>query len=204
MRLRKLVIASHNPGKLVEIDDLLRPFGVETLGAAALGLAEPEETGATFAANAELKARAAADVARLPALSDDSGLAVAALAGAPGIYSARWAGPKKDFALAMQKVEDALQGKADRRAAFVCALALGWPDGACEIFEGRVDGTLVWPPRGIRGFGYDPMFVPDGGTLTFGEMEPAAKHAISHRARAFEKLIAANFSPLPLGERGKG
>ena len=195
MPLQKLVIASHNPGKLREIDDLLRPFGVETVGAAALGLAEPEETGATFAENAALKARLAAAAAGLPALSDDSGLAVAALGGDPGIYSARWAGPKKDFQLAMRKVEEALQGKADRRGAFVCALALAWPGGACEVFEGRVEGTLVWPPRGAKGFGYDPMFVPDGGTLTFGEMEPEAKHAISHRARAFAKLIAAHFGP---------
>jgi len=195
VRISKLVIASHNPGKLREIDDLLRPYGVATVGAAALGLVEPEETCATFAENAALKARAAAGVARLPALSDDSGLAVAALGGEPGIYSARWAGPKKDFQIAMRKVEDALQGKSDRRAAFVCALALAWPDGECEVFEGRVEGTLVWPPRGAAGFGYDPMFMPEGGTLTFGEMAPAAKHAISHRARAFAKLIAARFKP---------
>jgi XTP/dITP diphosphohydrolase len=190
-RPAKLVIASHNPGKLREIDDLLRPFGIETVGAAALGLAEPEETGTTFVENAALKAHAAARVARLPALSDDSGLAVAALDGAPGIYSARWAGPNKDFSLAMQKVEEALKGKSDRRAAFVAALALAWPDGACEVFEGRVDGTLVWPPRGAKGFGYDPIFVPDGHTITFGEMDPAKKHTMSHRARAFAKLIAA-------------
>ncbi|MCW5771824.1 MAG: RdgB/HAM1 family non-canonical purine NTP pyrophosphatase [Rhodospirillaceae bacterium] len=193
MRTRKLVIASHNPGKVREIDDLLRPFGIEAIGAAALGLVEPEETGTTFAANAALKARAAAEVAQLPALADDSGLAVQALGGDPGIYSARWAGPAKDFDLAMKKVEDALQGKADRRAAFVCALALAEPGGGCDVFEGRVDGVLVWPPRGTKGFGYDPIFVPEGGTLTFGEMEPAAKHAISHRARAFAKLIAARF-----------
>jgi XTP/dITP diphosphohydrolase len=187
----KLVIASHNPGKLREIDDLLRPFGIETVGAAALGLAEPEETGTTFVENAALKAHAAARVARMPALSDDSGLAVAALDGAPGIYSARWAGPNKDFSLAMQKVEQALKGKSDRRAAFIAALALAWPDGACDVFEGRVDGTLVWPPRGAKGFGYDPIFVPDGHTITFGEMDPAKKHTMSHRARAFAKLIAA-------------
>jgi XTP/dITP diphosphohydrolase len=193
MRGGRLVIASHNPGKVREIDDLLRPYGVETIGAAALGLVEPEETGTTFAENAALKARTAADAAHLPALADDSGLAVAALGGAPGIYSARWAGPGKDFAVAMRKVEEALQGKEDRGAAFVCALALAQPGGACDVFEGRIEGSLVWPPRGGKGFGYDPVFVPAGGTLTFGEMEPAAKHAISHRARAFAKLIAACF-----------
>ena len=190
-RPAKLVIASHNPGKLVEIDDLLRPFGIETVGAAALGLAEPEETGTTFAENAALKAHAAARAAKLPALSDDSGLAVAALGGDPGIYSARWAGPTKDFSLAMRKVEDALKGKTDRRASFIAALALAWPDGACDIFEGRVEGTLVWPPRGGKGFGYDPMFIPEGHSITFGEMDPAKKHTMSHRARAFAKLIAA-------------
>lgn len=188
-----LVVASHNPGKVREIDDLLRPYGIATKGAAALGLPEPEETGATFVANAELKARAAARAAGLPALADDSGLAVAALDGAPGIYSARWAGPDKDFALAMRKVEDALAGKPDRAAEFVAALALAWPDGHCESFEGRVSGALVWPPRGTRGFGYDPMFRPDGLALTFGEMDPDAKHAISHRARAFAKLTEACF-----------
>jgi XTP/dITP diphosphohydrolase len=188
---QKLVIASHNPGKVREIDDLLRPFGIETVGAAALGLAEPEETGTTFAANAELKARAAANAAKLPALADDSGLAVAALGGDPGIYSARWAGPKKDFSLAMRKVEDALKGKSGRCATFVAALALAWPDGACDVFEGTVEGTLVWPPRGEKGFGYDPVFVPLGHTITFGEMDPAKKHTMSHRARAFAKLIKA-------------
>jgi len=189
----RLAIATHNPGKLVEIADLLRPYGIEVVGAAALGLAEPAETGATFEANAQLKALAAACASGLPALADDSGLAVAALGGAPGIYSARWAGPQKDFAVAMQHVERALAGKPDRRATFVAALALAWPDGQVEIFRGEVRGTLVFPPRGTRGFGYDPIFVPEGGTQTFGEMEPAAKHAISHRARAFAKLIAACF-----------
>jgi XTP/dITP diphosphohydrolase len=189
----RLVVASHNPGKVREIADLLGPFAVEPVGAAALGLPEPEETGATFIANAELKARAAAASARLPALADDSGLSVAALGGAPGIYSARWAGPAKDFALAMQKVEAALAGKTDRRGEFVCALSLAWPDGHCESFEGRVSGTLVWPPRGHRGFGYDPMFLPEGGALTFGEMDPDAKHAVSHRAVAFRQLVAACF-----------
>ena len=197
-RPKTLVIASHNPGKVREIDDLLQPFGIETVGAAALGLVEPEETGTTFAENAALKARAAARAAKLPALADDSGLAVAALDGAPGIYSARWAGPKKDFAIAMQKVEDALKGKSDRRAAFVAALALAWPDGRCDVFEGRVEGTLAWPPRGEKGFGYDPIFVPAGHTITFGEMEPAKKHTMSHRAKAFAKLVAAwQQAPIP-------
>ena len=189
----RLAIATHNPGKLVEIAELLRPYGVETVGAAALGLLEPEETGTTFDANARLKAVAAAGAGGLPALADDSGLVVAALGGAPGIFSARWAGPKKDFAAAMQRIERELAGKPDRRAMFVAALALAWPDGAVQIFRGEVLGTLVFPPRGTRGFGYDPIFVPDGGHQTFGEMAPAAKHAISHRARAFAKLVAACF-----------
>jgi XTP/dITP diphosphohydrolase len=189
----RLVVASHNPGKVREIADLLSPFAAEPVGAAALGLPEPEETGASFVANAELKARAAATAAGLPALADDSGLSVVALGGAPGIYSARWAGPGKDFALAMQKVEDALAGQAERGAEFVCALSLAWPDGHCESFEGRVSGALVWPPRGRRGFGYDPMFLPAGGALTFGEMDPDAKHAVSHRAIAFRQLVAACF-----------
>jgi XTP/dITP diphosphohydrolase len=189
----KLVIASHNPGKCREIAALLAPWGVEIVPAAALGLAEPEETATTFTGNAELKARAAAAEAGLPALADDSGLAVEALGGAPGIYSARWGGPAKDFRAAMERVERELGGGADRRAHFVCALALCWPDGQCESVEGRVDGTLVWPPRGSRGFGYDPIFVADGHTETFGEMDPDAKHAISHRADAFRKLTAACF-----------
>ncbi|HVG81074.1 MAG TPA: RdgB/HAM1 family non-canonical purine NTP pyrophosphatase [Methylomirabilota bacterium] len=186
----RLVVASHNPGKVREIGDLLRPYGFEIVSAGALGLPEPEETGATFPANAELKARAAARAAGLPALADDSGLVVPALGGAPGIYSARWAGPGKDFGLAMQRVERALDGIADRRAHFICALALAWPDGHVESVEGRVDGRLVWPPRGSRGFGYDPMFLPEGGALTFGEMKPEAKHRISHRARAFAQITA--------------
>lgn len=190
----RLVIASHNPGKVREIADLLRPYAVEVVSAGALGLDEPEETGASFRANAELKARAAALKSKLPALADDSGLSVAALDGAPGIYSARWAGPAKDFDAAMERVWRELGGTADRRAAFIAALSLCWPDGHCETFEGRVDGALVWPPRGDRGFGYDPMFVPAGGTQTFGEMEPDAKHAISHRADAFRKLVAACFA----------
>ena len=190
---KRLIIASHNPGKVREIAALLAPFGVEVVSAAALGLPEPDETGTTFEANAALKARAAARRGALPALADDSGLCVPAIGGAPGIYSARWAGPEKDFLWAMEKVEAALGGKEDRRAFFVAALALAWPDDHVEIFRGEVHGRLVWPPRGDRGFGYDPMFVPEGHTLTFGEMEPAAKHAISHRAAAFAKLIDACF-----------
>jgi len=189
----RLVIASHNPGKIREIDALLGPLGVAVVSVADLGLPEPEENGATFPANAEIKARAAADGSGLPALADDSGLAVAALDGAPGILSARWAGPDKDFAVAMRRVEDALSGEPDRRAHFVCALALCWPDGHCEIFEGTVDGRLVWPPRGSRGFGYDPIFVPEGYDITFGEMDPEHKHRISHRADAFHKLVEGCF-----------
>jgi XTP/dITP diphosphohydrolase len=191
----RLVVATHNPGKLVEIAELLSPFGVAALGAAALGLPEPEETGATFEANAEIKACAATMASRIPALADDSGLAVPALGGAPGIYSARWAGPKRDFSQAMARVERELAGKRDRRAHFVAALALTWPDGHVETFRGEVHGTLTWPPRGTRGFGYDPMFVAEGETQTFGEMEPARKHAMSHRADAFRKLVAACFAP---------
>ena len=190
----KLVIASHNEGKVREIRALLAPFGIEPVSAASLDLPEPEETGTTFIANAELKARAAADLSGLPALSDDSGLVVEALNGDPGIYSARWAGPTKDFGLAMRLVNeklDALGPDAGRDAHFICALSLAWPDGHIESFEGRVDGTLVWPPRGDRGFGYDPMFQPLGHDISFGEMDPDAKHAMSHRADAFAKLVAA-------------
>jgi XTP/dITP diphosphohydrolase len=190
---RKLVIASHNAGKVREIGELLAPFGVEVVSAGDLGLDEPEETAATFTGNAEIKAHAAAAAANLPALADDSGLAVDALGGDPGIYSARWAGPSKDFGAAMALVNDTLGAAADRTARFVCALALAWPDGHCELFEGTVEGTLVWPPRGTAGFGYDPMFQPSGHAVTFGEMDPAAKHAISHRADAFRKLVAACF-----------
>ena len=189
----ELVIATHNPGKLEEIAALLAPFGVAVVGAAELGLDEPKETGLSFTENAEIKARAAAAAAGRPALADDSGLAVAALGGAPGIYSARWAGPAGDFGAAMARVEAELGDARDRRAQFVAALALAWPDGHCETFEGRVDGTLVAPPRGARGFGYDPMFLPDGHAETFGEMKPIEKHRISHRAEAFHKLIAACF-----------
>jgi XTP/dITP diphosphohydrolase len=195
----RLVVASHNPGKVREIGDLVGPLGLSVVSAAELGLPEPEETGTTFAENAELKALAAARAAQLPALADDSGLEVEVLGGAPGIYSARWAGPTKDFTLAMQWVADEARERGGwdampgPRANFTAALCLAWPDGACEVFEGKVYGHLVWPPRGKRGFGYDPMFVADGETQTFGEMEPAAKHAISHRARAFAKFVAASF-----------
>jgi XTP/dITP diphosphohydrolase len=190
----RLLIATHNPGKRAEIATLLAPFGVGVVGAAELGLAEPEETGTTFEANAALKALAAASASGLPALADDSGLVVPALAGAPGIYSARWAGPDRNFARAMALVEERLAGKADRRAMFVAALALAWPDGHIECFRGEAHGTLVFPPRGKRGFGYDPIFLPERGTLTFGEMAPEEKHAVSHRADAFRKLVAGSFA----------
>jgi XTP/dITP diphosphohydrolase len=192
----RIVVASHNPGKVREILDLVAPHGLGVVSASELGLPEPEETGATFAANARLKAEAAAQRAGLPALSDDSGLEVEALGGEPGIYSARWAGPSKDFALAMGRVADEVRQRGGwkdpgPRANFTAVLCLAWPDGELAVFEGKVYGHLVWPPRGTRGFGYDPMFVPDGHTLTFGEMEPDAKHAISHRARAFEGFARA-------------
>ena len=206
----RLVIASHNEGKVREIAELLGPYGIEPVSAAELDLPEPEETGTSFIANAELKARQAADLSGLPALADDSGLCVDALDGRPGIHSARWAlvdpsvspeaGPgevqgRRDFALAMRRVEDELTAKDEeevsRDAHFVCVLCVCWPDGRAEIFEGRVEGTLVWPPRGDNGFGYDPMFQPIGYDLTFGEMDPDEKYAISHRADAFRKLVAA-------------
>ncbi len=190
----RLVIATHNPGKLEEIGTLLAPFAVAVTGAGALGLPEPEETGDSFEANAALKALAAATASRLPALADDSGLVVPVLGGAPGIYSARWAGPDRNFDRAMALVEGRLGGNPDRRAYFVAVLALAWPDGHVDMFRGEVQGSLIWPPRGTRGFGYDPMFLPAGGSLTFGEMDPAAKHAISHRADAFRKLVAACFA----------
>jgi len=189
----KLVIASHNEGKVREIRALLGPYGIEPVSAADLDLPEPEETGTTFVANAELKALQAADLSGLPALADDSGLCVDALRGDPGIFSARWAGPSKDFGMAMRLVEDRLAAidEAPRDAHFVCALALAWPDGHVEWFEGRVEGSLVWPPRGENGFGYDPMFLPDGQSLTFGEMAPEAKTPLTHRADAFRQLVAA-------------
>jgi XTP/dITP diphosphohydrolase len=195
---RPIVVASHNAGKVREIVDLLSPFGFTIRSAAELGLPEPEETGTTFEANAVLKARAAADASGLTALADDSGLAVEALGGEPGIYSARLAGPERDFMQAMRKIEERLQALGAvsperRRAHFVSVLALAEPGGTVKSFEGRVDGTLVWPPRGERGFGYDPMFLPDGHARTFGEMSaeekhgwrPGASEALSHRARAF-------------------
>ncbi len=194
----KLVIASHNAGKVREIRALLAPYGIEPVSAASLDLPEPEETGTTFAANALLKAVSSCDLSGIVALADDSGLCVEALGGEPGVYTANWAEPDDDgprnWSMAMQKVEDRLQAlgqDVSRRAHFVCTLALVWPDGSDALFEGRVDGALVWPPRGARGFGYDPMFIPDGHTETFGEMDPDAKHAISHRADAFAKLVAA-------------
>jgi XTP/dITP diphosphohydrolase len=198
----RLVIASHNQGKVREIRDLLAPFGIEPVSAGELGLPEPEETGTTFAENALLKARASA-LSGLPALSDDSGLEVRALGGRPGVYTADWAErqwfegePGRDWYMAMGKVEGLLaeQGPSvDRSAAFVCTLAVAWPDGHSEVFEGRVEGSLTWPPRGALGFGYDPVFVASGADLTFAEIDPAAKHAISHRADAFKKLVAALF-----------
>jgi XTP/dITP diphosphohydrolase len=196
----QLVIATHNPGKLAEMHELLAPHGVTAISASELGLAEPDETGTSFAANAKIKAVAAASVAKLPAFADDSGLVVDALDGAPGIFSARWAGPSKDFNAAMTRIERLLaeRGATEperRRAHFVSALCVAWPDGHLEEVEARVDGTLVWPPRGTAGFGYDPMFLPDGFERTFGEMASIEKHGLpplgmglSHRARAFVKL----------------
>jgi XTP/dITP diphosphohydrolase len=196
----KLVIATHNPGKLAEMRELLAPYGVEAVSAAELGLGEPEETGDSFRANARIKAVAAASAARLPAFADDSGLAVDALDGAPGILSARWAGPSKDFTAAMTRIERLLQERgattpSQRKAHFVSALSVAWPDGHLEEVEARAEGTLVWPPRGTAGFGYDPMFLPDGFACTFGEMTSIEKHGLpplglglSHRARAFVKL----------------
>jgi XTP/dITP diphosphohydrolase len=199
----KLVIASHNAGKVREIRALLEPYGVEPVSAGELGLPEPEETGKSFRENALLKAHASASAAGFPALADDSGLEVAALGGRPGVYTAHWAerqwfegNPGRDWYLAMGKVEGLLaeQGPdADRSACFVCTLALAWPDGHAEIFEGRAEGSLTWPPRGKLGFGYDPVFVPAGNTLTYAEIDPSEKHRISHRADAFAKLVAGVF-----------
>jgi XTP/dITP diphosphohydrolase len=190
---RRIVVASHNSGKVREIGELLRPLGVEAISAASLALPEPEETEATFAGNAELKARAAARASGLPALADDSGLEVFALDGAPGVYSARWAGPNKDFTLAMARVGRELEarGAGDRAARFVCVLALAQPNGAVESFEGEARGAIVWPARGDKGFGYDPIFAPEGHVKTFAEMTPEEKLPLTHRARAFEKLLAA-------------
>ena len=199
----RLVIATHNPGKLAEMRELLAPYGIEATSAGDLGLHEPDETGMTFRDNARIKAEAASKATGLPAFADDSGIAVDGLDGAPGIYSARWAGPNKDFARAMGMIDEKLRERgatatADRRAHFVSALCVAWPDGHLEEFEARVDGTLVWPPRGDQGFGYDPMFLPDGQARTFGEMPSEEKHGLpprgkglSHRARAFLKLAEA-------------
>jgi XTP/dITP diphosphohydrolase len=199
----RLVIATHNPGKLAEMRELLAPYGIDATSAGELGLPEPDETGTTFQDNARIKAHAAANATGLPAFADDSGLAVEALAGEPGIYSARWAGPKKDFHFAMQTIDHKLRERnaiapEQRAAIFVSALCVAWPDGHTEDFEARVDGTLVWPPRGDKGFGYDAMFLPNGETRTFGEMPSEEKHGLpprgkglSHRARAFMKLAEA-------------
>ncbi|HET6605658.1 MAG TPA: non-canonical purine NTP pyrophosphatase [Rhodopila sp.] len=189
----KLVLASHNKGKLREIEALMAPLGIEVVSAGALGLPEPEETASDFAGNARIKALAAATGSGLPALSDDSGFCVAALGGDPGVYSARWAGPEKDFAAAMALVNEKIGADPDRRAWFIAALCLAWPDEHTETFIGRIDGAVAWPPRGEKGFGYDPMFVPAGATATFGETDPDAKHAVSHRARAFAQVMASCF-----------
>jgi XTP/dITP diphosphohydrolase len=192
-RGQKLVLASHNKGKLREIESLLRPHGIEVVSAGALGLPEPVEDAPDFAGNARIKAVAAASASGLPALSDDSGFCVAALDGAPGVLSARWAGPSKDFAAAMAMVHERIGDNPDRRAWFIAALCLAWPDGHTETFLGRIDGAVVWPPRGDKGFGYDPMFVPADGSRSFGEMDPDDKHAVSHRARAFAQVLASCF-----------
>ncbi len=200
-RLQKsdqLVVASHNKGKITEISELLSPFGLEVISAGELGLPEPEETGTTFEANALLKAEAAAKASGKPALADDSGIEVEGLDGAPGIYSARWAGPDRDFNFAMKRVWDELQEKKSEItwppvANFTCMLCLAWPDGNHRFFEGKIFGTLVWPPRGDKGFGYDPMFVPDGSDLTFAETEFEIKQKTSHRARAFQKFVRECF-----------
>jgi XTP/dITP diphosphohydrolase len=189
----RLVLASHNQGKLAELADLLGPYHIEIVSAGDLGLPEPEETAPDFAGNARIKALAAAIATGLPAFSDDSGFCVAALGGEPGVLSARWSGPEKDFGKAMALVHERMGDTADRRAWFVAALCLAWPDGHTETFVGRVDGSVVWPPRGDKGFGYDPMFVPEGAARTFGELEPEAKHAVSHRARAFAQVMASCF-----------
>lgn len=190
----RIVVASHNPGKVREIADLLRPLGIEAVSAGELDLPEPEETETTFEGNARLKAEAAAEASGLAALSDDSGLCIDALGGAPGIFSARWAGPAKDFKIAMQKVEHELRDRYalspdQRKAHFVCALCLAMPGQESKVYRGEVHGLMVWPPRGEKGFGYDPVFQPDGHDITFGEMDPDAKHAMSHRARAFAQLV---------------
>jgi XTP/dITP diphosphohydrolase len=191
---QKLILASHNPGKLREIEALVTPLGIQVVSAATLGLPEPNEDAPDFAGNARVKALAAANATGLPALSDDSGFCVAALHGAPGVYSARWAGPGKDFARAMQTVNERMGETSDRRAWFIAALCLAWPDLHTETFLGRIDGMAVWPPRGAKGFGYDPMFVPIGEQRTFGEIDPDTKHTISHRARAFAQILRSCFA----------
>jgi XTP/dITP diphosphohydrolase len=193
--LHRLLLATHNLGKLRELAALLTPQGIELISAAGLDLPEPEETAPDFAGNARLKATQAASRANMPALADDSGFCVAALGGAPGVLSARWAGPAKDFAAAMERVHAELGDAADRRAWFVCTLCLAWPDGRTATYLGRVEGSVVWPPRGALGFGYDPIFVPLGGSLTYGEMAPLDKHASSHRARAMAQFLAAYGQP---------
>ncbi len=193
-RGEKLVLASHNTGKLREIEALLRPLRIEVISAAALSLPEPVEDAPDFAGNARIKAVAAATASGLPTLSDDSGFCVAALHGAPGVYSARWAGPSKDFAAAMATVHERVADNLDRRAWFIAALCVAWPDSHTQTFLGRIDGTIAWPPQGDRGFGYDPMFVPAGCQQTFGEMNPDDKHAVSHRARAFAQVLASCFA----------
>ncbi len=188
---RRIVAATHNGGKLRELQTLLAPYGLDLVSAADLALPEPDEIAPDFAGNARLKALAATTAANLPALADDSGFCTAALNGAPGVLSARWAGPARDFADAMARVHEATRGAPDRRAWFVCTLCLAQPDGHTATFLGRVEGTHTWPPRGTRGFGYDPIFIPRGSRLTYGEMDPAEKHATSHRARAMEAFAAA-------------
>ncbi len=190
----RLVVATHNPGKVEEIGHLLAPFGMRAVSAGELGISEPDETGVTFAENACQKAVHSARASGLPALADDSGLEVAALDGDPGIYSARWGGPDKDFQMAMKRVHDELEAKGattreQRKANFTCSLALALPDGTCTVYDGKVFGSIVWPMRGTHGFGYDPIFMPDGFDITFGEMDPDEKHKMSHRARAFEKFV---------------
>ena len=193
----RLVVATHNKGKLAEMADLLRPYGLDCVSAGSLGVEEPDETGTTFEANAALKARHTAAATKLPSLADDSGMCVAALDGDPGVFTANWAGPKRDWMRAMRMVEAALDGAKDRSAKFVSVLALAWPDGNVELFRGEVEGTLAWPPRGTRGFGYDPMFVPAGHSITFGEMDPEKKHTMSHRAVAFAKFKTACLDKTP-------
>ncbi len=195
----KLVVATHNPGKVREIGDLLAPYGMQAVSAGERGISEPDETGVTFAQNACQKAVHSANSSGLPALADDSGLEVEALGGQPGIYSARWGGPQKDFAMAMERVHTELEAAAattpqQRAANFICVLALALPDGTCTTYEGKVSGSITWPMRGLHGFGYDPIFVPKGHEITFGEMDPVKKHQMSHRARAFAAFTKACLS----------